>query len=303
MSAGPLDSIRLQSGNSINWSIVRCGTPLNRFGIAAEKVVWRDADGTMTTCYVGADGHGFFRLWQDNEICVDFLPNHCLEIRAAEHVLEHSVEHFVADQAIPRAMADDGMFILHAGGVRVGADAILFMGQSGRGKSTLVASFDKAGADLIGDDAMVISRTGLRHEVQSVYPSLRLFENSIEAVLSESAVSHAVTQQSSKRRIDIPLASTKASAPRPIAALFTIAEANNTAKIRIRNLSIAETCMAAIENSFLLNPSDVSRARLQLSLASALAREVPSFELSYPRDYARLPEVRETILSHISNLH
>lgn len=303
MPPDPLDSIRLQPGNPIDWSIVRRNAPPIGISTEVNHVVWHDSNSSLSICYVGSDGNGFFRLWQGDEICVDIHSNRCLEVWAADHLLEHSVEHFLADQVIPRAMAGEGMFILHAGGVCVGTDAILFLGKSGRGKSTLVASFDAAGTDLIGDDAMVISRLGQRHQVQSVYPSLRLFRNSIEAVLNEGIVSHAVTQQSSKRRIDIPLASTKASAPRPIAALFTISEPNGTGNIRIRNLSIAETCMSAIENSFLLNPSDVSRARHQLSLASDLAREVPSFELSYPRDFARLPEVRSSILSHISNLH
>lgn len=257
----------------------------------------------MATFFVATESAGFYRLMQGDEICVDFLNDRHLEVRSAEHLAAYSVDHFVADQAIPRAMANEGMFVLHAGAVCVGSKAILFMGESGRGKSTLVASFDAVGVELIGDDALVISLSGTKHEVRAVYPSLRLFRDSIEAVMQDDVKTSAVTHHSSKRRIDIPLSSTIPAAPLPVAALFTIAEPSNGDVINIRSLSIAETCMAAIENSFLLDPSDVSRARDQLALASALARQVPAFELSYPRDFARLPEVRNLILRRVSQLN
>lgn len=257
----------------------------------------------MATFYVATESAGFYRLMQGDEICVDFLKDRHLEVRSAEHLATYSVDHFVADQAIPRAMANEGMFVLHAGAVCVGSQAILFMGESGRGKSTLVASFHAVGVDLIGDDALVVSLSGSNHEVQAVYPSLRLFRDSIEAIMHTDVKTSAVTDLSSKRRIDIPLSLRTPAAPLRVAALFTIAEPANDAGIRIRRLSIAETCMAAIENSFSLDPSDVTRAQDQLALASALARQVPAFELSYPRDFARLPDVRNLILKHVSQLN
>ena len=60
--------------------------------------------------------------------------------------------------------------------------------------------------------------------------------------------------------------------------------------------------MALVENSFSLDPSDVSEAAKRLDAASAVARNVPMFQITYPRDYARLPEVRAAILGQVATL-
>jgi len=64
-------------------------------------------------------------------------------------------------------------------------------------------------------------------------------------------------------------------------------------------MSVPQACMTFVENSFALDPSDTKRAALRLADASSLARRVPTFELSYPRDYGRLAEVRERILDRV----
>ena len=54
--------------------------------------------------------------------------------------------------------------------------------------------------------------------------------------------------------------------------------------------------MALVENAFALDPTDTARAKDRLEKASALAKSVPSFAISYPRDYASLPGVRAAIV-------
>lgn len=286
----------------IPWVVKRCGLPAERAGIATEECRWRDPIGDMTTCSVSLETGIFYRLWQGDRICVDVLPEHTLEVRAAEGVPQYVVDHFVADQAIPRALSHEGRLVLHAGGVRVESEALLFLGESGRGKSTLVASFNRNESELLGDDAIVISQTGAGHLARAVYPSLRLLGDSIEAILASGTVTHAVTDNAMKRRIDIPMSLTTPAEPLPIVALFLLAAPSGESDVGIRRLSASDTCMAVIENSFLIDPSDVHRARQQLLLASALARDIPAFEISYPRDYSRLSEVRGRILKHISEL-
>lgn len=60
--------------------------------------------------------------------------------------------------------------------------------------------------------------------------------------------------------------------------------------------------MALVESSFALDPVDPDQALGRLNDASALARQVPAFEIAYPRDYARLPEVRQAILDQLAAL-
>lgn len=300
MSIELIERVRNEFGDRFEWHVARRGTPAERFGSATEKTIWRDEGGSLAIKYVGSGETGFFRLCCENEICVDLLPGHRLGVSAAEDASPQTIDHFLADQVIPRAMAQAGMFILHAGGVQIDKSAILFVGSSGIGKSTLTASFNIAGAVLMGDDAMVLSSHGAQFGAQPVYPSLRLLPDSIKALLPENVATTAVTHSSLKQRIDVSFCSTGLDGPLPIGAIFKLAEPSSDGEIHIRPLSIAESCMAYVENSFLLDPTDMHRVRDKLVMASSLARHIPAFALSYPRDYDRLTEVRNLILDHLA---
>jgi hypothetical protein len=198
-------------------------------------------------------------------------------------------------------LAHEGRLVLHAGAVQIGDWGVVLMGKSGGGKSTLVASFDLAGHALLGDDAIVISWPGETPCAQAVYPSLRLLPDSVDALYSESVTTTSVAHYTSKQRVSLPINGEVAGPNLPIRGVFVIAEPSGDADIQIRRLSIADACMAFIENSFVLDPTDMQRSRSRLETASALARQVPAFGISYPHDYARLPEVRDTILKEVAH--
>ena len=278
-----------------NFGITSCA--LNS---VSEKQIWQDIGGSLVISYVGVGKAAFYRLRLGKEICVDLLPEHWLGVSAIEGVTSETIDHFLADQVIPRAMAHAGLFIVHASGVRIGESAALFIGASGMGKSTLATSFNNAGSPLMGDDAIVLSSEKGKFRAQPVYPSLRLLPDSIKALLPKSVATTAVSHSSTKRRIDLPVSPTSKFGPQSIGAIFKLCEPSSGDGIHCRPLSIADTCMALIENSFLLDPTDMYRVRAKLSAASELARHVPAFGISYPRNYGSLTEVQNLIRAHLS---
>lgn len=191
---------------------------------------------------------------------------------------------------------------MHAGAFRVSKHCALVVGASGRGKSSLVASFDRAGLPLIGDDALVISTADGVSCAKAVYPSLRLFPDSIEALFEGSVRTTEVAHYTMKQRINVPVSADIAIQATPILAMFILREPSIRGEIRLDRLSVAESCMSVVENSFALDPSDIFGAAERLRSASALARDVPTFAISYPRDYARLPDVREAVLDECVKL-
>jgi len=217
-------------------------------------------------------------------------------------MLSPIINQFLADLVFPRLLSHTGSFVVHAGGVGFGDAAIMLLGNSGRGKSTLAASFARAGLTLLGDDAMIVTSLDATPRVCSVYPSLRLFPDSIEALMPDAVTAGPVARHSTKQRIDVVVAQKSDYWSLPVRGIFSIGEPVNDGRIDLRRLTVAEACMAFVENSFALDPSDTARARERLVNASALAREVPAFEISYPRDYARLPEVRQAILEQVAAL-
>lgn len=284
------------------WAVEE-GLPLaGNFQAQAEILRWQDPSTALCIWQVGAPDEGIYRVRLGSDLVVDILPDGRIVTRPRPHLPQITIDHFLADQVFPRLLAHAGWLVVHAGAVRVGHAAVMLMGISGRGKSTLSASFDQAGFELLGDDAMIVSSADGISRVRPVYPSLRLFPDSIDALMPDAVTAGPMAHYSNKQRIDVASARELGDLPLPIDAIFSIAGVAKDDCIGFRRLPIAECCMTFIENSFALDPSDVIQARGRMDEASALARQVPTFEISYPRDYARLPEVRQAILDQVAAL-
>ena len=206
----------------------------------------------------------------------------------ADWVTSETLDHLLHDHVLPRAIAGQGELVLHAGGIVIAGRAIVLTAATGRGKSTLTASLHAAGHPLLGDDALVISGNSAVPQVRAVYPSLRLNPDSA-ARFFPGVEGRPMAQYSDKRHL--PPRETAEDAP--LAALFVLGDPAE--EITARRLAPAETCMQIIANSFALDPTDKARAQDRMLKASALARDVPAWELRYPRDYGCLPAVHQLI--------
>lgn len=112
--------------------------------------------------------------------------------------------------------------------------------------------------------------------------------------VSTSLVSHYAT----KRRVHRPEILTPG--PVPLSAVFVLEREENVSEPRLERLPPARACMALVEQSFALDPTDRVRAASRLRQAAALAAKVPAYALDYPRDFARLPEVHAAIRASLA---
>lgn len=276
--------------------------PLSSEGCQPDEVLrWQDPDSPLGISLLSSSGGGVYRLRVGSDLTIDVSLQTNEVTYRSETLPQLTIDHLLADLVLPRLLAQAGKFIIHAGAVRCGDRVILLMGPSGRGKSTLSTSFDRAGCPLLGDDAIIISSSEEGPVARPVYPSLRLFPDSIQALMTDMAITSPVAHYSTKQRFEV-VDGRKGSTPAAIAAIFTIAASSDAEDIRLHRLSSAGLCMALVESSFALDPSDLEHARRRLDDASAMARAVPGFELHYPRDYLRLPDVRQVILDQIALL-
>ncbi len=69
---------------------------------------------------------------------------------------------------------------------------------------------------------------------------------------------------------------------------------------REKGVTVGSELTAIISNSFALDPTDKELARKKLTDAGKLANEVPAYEISYPRDYARIPDVHAAIFEKLA---
>ena len=260
---------------------------------------WQDSATPLNIAKISTPEGAVHRLRMNSELAVDVFPDGRLVARSDGRVAQNTLDHFLADQVIPRILAHQGDFVCHAGAVRHGDAALMFVGASGRGKSTLAASFSLAGHALIGDDAMVVSWSNHIPHVRSVYPSLRLFPDALAALMPDAPTAGPIAHYSTKQRIDVEVADESDLPLLPVRALFVIDAPATDGKIAICPLSIADACMALVESSFALDPNDLEQAKSRLTAASRLASAVPAFTLAFERRFDLLPAVRQAILDAV----
>ncbi|MDJ0641443.1 MAG: hypothetical protein QNJ15_01370 [Erythrobacter sp.] len=215
----------------------------------------------------------------------------------APETTPEALTHLLYDHVAPRILAGIGQLVIHASAVEIGGRLALFLGETGAGKSTLAASLHKSGHRLMGDDASIVAPSTKGFVGQAVYPSLRLYQKSISAVLGANIPSAPMAHYSEKKRLNLPSLAETETEPVPLGAFFFLVDEASKGSVASHPLSPGLTCIGLIENSFALDPSDATSAANRMEQASAVARAVPGYELSYPWDFDLLPRVHEQVFS------
>lgn len=211
---------------------------------------------------------------------------------------QNTIDHLADDHVAPRIIAAGGELVLHGSVSLVGSRIAVFLGQTGAGKSTLAASLHAAGHRLLGDDAVVISADGGTIYGESVYPSLRLFRESINQVFRESVDTAAMAFYSDKVHVLAPDLGDAGAGAYALGAIYTLATGEDGVSLDL--YSPAEACMALVENSFALDAHDQASAAQRMAQAARVAATVPCYELAYPYDFGLLGEARAQIIASLA---
>ena len=214
---------------------------------------------------------------------------------AEQDISQATLSHLLCDHIAPRILAHQGALVLHGSAVAIGGKVALFLGDTGTGKSTLAASLHKAGHRLLGDDAAIITQGERGFLAEAVYPSLRLYRDSISAVVGYTAQTSPMAHYSDKRRVTLSDEQNAQPARHPIGALFFLSGDADADVISVSQPSPAKACIATLEQSFSLDPSDGARAANRLAIASQLIEQVETFDLEYPNGFDRLEDVHAII--------
>ena len=214
---------------------------------------------------------------------------------AEKDISQTTLSHLLCDHIAPRILAHQGEFVLHGSAVKIGGTVALFLGDTGTGKSTLAASLHKAGHRLLGDDAAMITQGERGFLAAAVYPSLRLFRDSVSAIVGNAANTSPMAQYSDKRRVALFDEQDVQPAHHPIGAVFFLSGDADAREVSVRQPSPAKACIATLEQSFSLDPHDGARAADRLAIASQLIEKVNTFDLEYPNGFDRLENVHAVI--------
>ena len=212
-------------------------------------------------------------------------------------VTAQTIQHLYDNQVLPLALSRLGKLVLHASAVEVEGRAVVFVGESGRGKSTLAASFATSGFRFLTDDGLVVEEKGDGYVVLPSQPSIRLWEDSQEALLHPATPTAPPVQYTPKARFLAGRDVAFCGEPRALGRFYFLG-GGGSAEIAIARLEASEAMMELVKHSFLL---DIQARDLIASHFDQLSRLVALrsfYRLDYPRRFDLLPLVRTAIVSH-----
>jgi hypothetical protein len=208
---------------------------------------------------------------------------------------------YLLGQVISFALLKQGLEPLHSTAVVINGEAVGFVGDCGYGKSSLGAAFLQAGYPLLTDDLLVLKEDGHGFLAYPGPPRIKLFPGIAKALLGDRVTGTPMNPQTSK--LVIPLGPRQsAHAALPLRAIYVLrppTPGSWRTRVTIRSLSQRRACMQLIGSTFNLVVVEPTRLKRQFDLAARLASRIPVKSLSFPRRLARLPAVREAILSDV----
>ena len=210
---------------------------------------------------------------------------------------------YLLGQVLSHALIKFGYEPLHATVVDVDGGAVGFLGDTGRGKSTLAAAFLGAGRRLVTDDLLVLRQEGEGFTAYPGAPRLKLFPEVAAMVLGSPAGATPMNPLTSK--ILIPLESAAhASHPLPLRGLYVLGEPGGNGRGRgatLRRLSPRRSFLELVRNNYNEDVVDNDRLARQLAFSATLATSVPVKLLSYPRELSELPAVLAAVRADLDH--
>jgi hypothetical protein len=253
---------------------------------------WSFPDGSPWARFHRAGGDYMVRFpdLADFTISADAADVRCVPAPA---VSGETCRHLYLNQVLPLALSRRGNMVFHASAVELAGTALAFVAESGRGKSTLAASFATAGCRFLADDGLVVRPAAAGYEALPSHPSIRLWEDSEAALIADPARAAPPVQYTSKGRFLADGAMAFCPEVRPLGAAFFLGP--GSAVIEIERLAGAQALVEWVRNSFMLDPREDAALAAQFEQLAALANRLPCFRLDYPRSFGALAEVRAAI--------
>jgi hypothetical protein len=234
--------------------------------------------------------------------CVYRSDDRSIELAPAAGISESTVRHLVLDHVVPRLVSHQGRLVLHAAAVADGSGALLLLGQTGAGKSTLGASFLDNGFTLLTDDCVLLEPSNLGFRALAAYPGLRLWPDSLKRLEHRRSDESKPDQSDWKRRVELEPVSGGWQEVIALVVLEGPIEGDEPGEVSVAAMPGSGAVVELLQHGFLLDPTDQEIIERQFLAVGDLAGSLPLFRVTYPRDYSRLPDVRRSIVQALRDL-
>lgn len=232
----------------------------------------------------------------DYELDAGAATVHCFPVPG---VSEDTVWHLYYNQVLPLALSHQGQLVLHASAVEIEGQAVAFLGASGKGKSTLAASFASSGFPFLTDDGLVLDYLDAAGWLAlPSQPSIRLWNDSQRALIAPDAPVAPPLEFTTKGRFLSNPALAYSSEPRPLARLYLLGDGSATAPT-LQAVPPSEALIELVKHSFLLDIDERQMLAAHFDELASLVAKVPCVRFDYPRTFDTLPQVRACLLADL----
>jgi hypothetical protein len=209
-----------------------------------------------------------------------------------------ATDNLYLNQAIPLALSRQGALILHACAIEIEERCVIFAGASGRGKSTLTASFATSGHRFLTDDGLHLSLQEGQLMALPSHPSIRLWADSQDALMPPDVASAEPADYTTKARFLADASLAYCPEPRRVHSLFFLGS-GECDEVRIEPMRPQAALVELVRHSFLLDIDEHRMLANHFDEISRIANRGCLYHLDYPRRYDMLAELRRTIVDHI----
>lgn len=207
---------------------------------------------------------------------------------------EADLQPFLTGPVLSVLLHQRGQLVLHASSVNVGGSAIAFLGSKGFGKSTLAASMQVRGHQLITDDILPVSFERNVATTFPGYPKIKLFPDSVEAVGEVPAHLPLIHRWVDKHSFQC--AENFRLEPVPLKGIYILSQGDETF---IKPLDFQMAFIEITRNSHLRSFLDALGCRRQhFEQCQKLVQTVPIFQLQRSFDLDSLPQVCTLLENH-----
>jgi len=259
---------------------------------------WLDPRGRTVIGLVQTSSGYLMRFPRQCDFAISTDAAH-IAVRPHRVLSSQALEHLLADQVLPRCLAQRGELVVHGACVEIGGRLALFIGESGRGKSTLAALLLRRGHRVLTDDCVLLRPAAGSVRAVATYPSLRLNADSARAIFPKGAP-HASASYSDKQRIALDL-HRGVTRSRQLAAVYYLGAARSR-DVAIAPVSPSAACIRLMEQTFQLDVVDRKAVGRLLTKAARVTAQVPGFSLEFPRSFRRTDALVHGIERHLAGL-
>ncbi|MFC1832339.1 hypothetical protein ACFL0S_10005 [Thermodesulfobacteriota bacterium] len=260
---------------------------------------WKGPDETIWATFHRADKVYLVRFPElaDFEIASDGMSVDCHPVLGTS---EETVQHLYTNQVLPLAMSMMGKLVFHGSAIEVDNHAVAFLAESGRGKSTLAASFAVNGSRFLTDDGLVLDPTSTGYQAHPGDPSIRLWMDSERELITPGTLAAPALPYTSKSRFLAEPSISFCGQPRPLSRVYFLGDGSSET-IVFGSMIESEALVEFAKHSFLLDIEKRSLLSTHFDMLAKLVNQFVPYRLDFPRRFDFLERVRETIIEHLLN--